>query len=142
MKKLVSVKQSAELLETLKKRFEKNISRHKNLEWKEIEKKLRSQKEKLRSLYEMEKSGGEPDVVEYDKKTGEFIFYDCAEQSPSGRRSFCYDENALKSRKKNKPKNSALGFTKEIGIEILTEEEYRFLQSLGEFDTKSQSWIK
>lgn len=98
--------------------------------------------EKLFSLSEMERTGGEPDVIAFDKKTGEYIFYDCSGQSPLGRRSFCYDEEALKSRKENKPKNSVIGFAKEMGIEILSEEEYRALQQLGEFDTKSQSWVK
>ena len=142
MKKDLSAKQSQELLKTLKARFEKNMNRHKGLEWAKVEAKLENAAAKLWSLNEMETTGGEPDVVDYDKKTGEFIFYDCAAESPSGRRSFCYDREALDSRKENKPKNSALDMANAMGIEILTEEQYRELQKLGNFDTKTSSWVK
>ncbi len=142
MKKELSAKQSQELLKTLKARFEKNMNRHKGLEWTKVEAKLEKAAAKLWSLNEMETTGGEPDVVDYDKKTGEFIFYDCSAESPNGRRSFCYDREALDSRKENKPKNSALDMANAIGIEILTEEQYRELQKLGIFDTKTSSWVK
>ncbi|SHF18120.1 DUF4256 domain-containing protein [Alkalibacter saccharofermentans] len=131
-----------ELVEVLKVRFEKNMNRHKEVKWKEIQKKLEESPEKLASLKEMELTGGEPDVVGYDKSTGEYVFVDCSKESPKGRRSICYDPEALESRKKNKPINSALGMAKDMGIEILTEEEYRGLQKLGTFDTKTSSWIK
>jgi hypothetical protein len=130
-----------ELLKTLKTRFEKNMNRHKGLEWAEVEAKLEVNTEKLWSLNEMERTGGEPDVVGYDKKKGEYIFYDCSAESPGGRRSFCYDREALESRKENKPKNNAMDMASSMGIEILTEEQYRELQKLGNFDTKTSSWI-
>lgn len=131
-----------ELFEILKTRFEKNMNRHKGLEWTKVKAKLEANNEKLWSLNEMEKTGGEPDVVGHDKKTGEYIFYDCSDESPKGRRSVCYDNEALESRKEFKPKNSAVGMAAEMGIEILTEEQYRELQKLGEFDTKTSSWLK
>jgi hypothetical protein len=131
-----------ELLKTLKDRFEKNMNRHKGIEWPKVQAKLGAHTNKLWSLQEMERTGGEPDVVGYDKKTGEYIFYDCAAESPNGRRSLCYDREALDSRKENKPANSAMDMAGAIGIEILSEEEYRELQQLGNFDTKTSSWIK
>ena len=137
-----SPEQAERLLSTLKVRFEKNMKRHKGLEWAKVQAKLESNTEKLWSLDEMELTGGEPDVVGHDKKTGEYIFYDCSEQSPSGRRSVCYDREALVSRKEHKPKNSATDMAADMGIEILTEEQYRELQQLGEFDTKTSSWVK
>ncbi|MFC4873188.1 DUF4256 domain-containing protein [Negadavirga shengliensis] len=130
-----------ELLNILKKRFEKNMNRHKGLNWSDIQKKLEANPDKLWSLDEMEITGGEPDVVGHDKKTGEYIFYDCSPESPKGRRSVCYDNEALESRKEHKPKNSALGMAAAMGIELLTEEEYRNLQKLGDFDTKTSSWV-
>jgi len=129
------------LLSVLEIRFEKNIQRHKGLEWAKVEAKLKANPEKLASLDEMERTEGEPDVVGYDKKTDEFIFYDCAAESPKGRRSLCYDHEALEKRKENKPKDSAVNRAAEMGIEILTEEQYRELQQLGNFDTKTSSWI-
>lgn len=141
-KKKLSPQQSKELLNTLKARFEKNMDRHKGVEWTKIEAKLQASPEKLWSLSEMERTGGEPDVVGYDKKTGEYIFYDCAAESPKGRRSICYDREALDARKEHKPKDSALDMAAAIGIELLTEEQYRELQKLGNFDTKTSSWIK
>lgn len=129
------------LLATLKGRFEKNLNRHKGLAWADVQARLEAGSEKLRSLGEMERSGGEPDVVGYDKKAGEYIFVDCAAESPKGRRSLCYDRAALTSRKEFKPKNSATDMAAAMGIELLTEEEYRDLQKLGEFDTKSSSWL-
>src|SRR5574337_1788689 len=129
-KKQLSQKQVEELLATLKSRFEKHKNRHRGLDWKKVESRLEAHPEKIRSLNEMEKTGGEPDVVDYDKKTGEFIFFDCSLESPAGRRSICYDPEALKSRKEHKPKNSAVGMAEEMGIEILTEEEFRRLQAL------------
>ena len=129
------------LLSVLEIRFEKNIQRHKGLEWAKVEAKLKANPEKLASLDEMERTEGEPDVVGYDKKTDEFIFYDCAAESPKGRRSLCYDHEALEKRKENKPKDSAVNKAAEMGIEILTEEQYRELQQLGNFDTKTSSWI-
>jgi hypothetical protein len=129
------------LLKILQTRFEKNSHRHQNIDWAEIETRLENQPEKLWSLNEMEETGGEPDVIGYDTKTGEFIFYDCSAQSPKGRRSVCYDPEALESRKKFKPQNSAVGMVQEMGIELLTEEQYRELQRLGEFDTKTSSWV-
>ena len=131
-----------ELVNTLRVRFDKNMKRHKGIEWAKVEVKLEADPEKLWSLNEMEETGGEPDVVGFDKKTGEYIFYDCSAESPRGRRSICYDQEALDSRKEHKPKNSAIGLATEMGIEILTEEEYRELQKLGEFDTKTSSWVK
>jgi len=138
----LSKKQSEELLRTLKARFEKNMNRHKGLEWAQAQAKLEANAEKLWSLSEMEKTGGEPDVVGLDKKTGEYIFYDCSPESPKGRRSLCYDGEALESRKENKPKDSAMNLAAAMGIELLTEEQYRELQKLGEFDTKTSSWVK
>jgi Protein of unknown function (DUF4256) len=125
----------------LKARFEKNMDRHKGLVWAEVQAKLESSPEKLWSLSEMERTGGEPDVVGFDKKAGEYIFYDCSEESPKGRRSLCYDREALDSRKENKPKDNALGMAAAIGVEMLTEEQYRELQKLGEFDVKTSSWV-
>lgn len=141
-KKKLSDEQCEELLLALRARFEKNMNRHKGIEWVKVEAKLQANVEKLWSLNEMEATGGEPDVVGHDKKTGEYIFYDCAGESPAGRRSICYDHEALESRKEHKPKNSALGMADEMGIEILNEEQYRELQKLGKFDTKTSSWIK
>jgi hypothetical protein len=140
-KKRLSPEQHKELLKTLKARFEKNMNRHKGLEWDKIQAKLEANPEKLWSLNEMEKTGGEPDVTGYDKKTGEYIFYDCSAESPNGRRSICYDPEALESRKEHKPKNSAMGMAADMGIELLSEEQYRELQKLGKFDTKTSSWI-
>lgn len=131
-----------ELLSILKPRFEKNMNRHKGIVWSKVEAKLKASAKKMKSLYEMEETGGEPDVVGYDKKTGEYIFYDCSEESPKGRRSLCYDRKAWQSRKEHKPKNNALDLAATIGIEILNEDEYRALQKLGKFDTKTSSWIK
>ena len=131
-----------ELLATLKSRFEKNMSRHKGLDWAKVQARLEGSAEKLRSLHEMETSGGEPDVIGQDKKTGEYIFVDCSAESPKGRRSVCYDGDALASRKEHKPKNSALDMASAMGIELLTEEQYRDLQKLGAFDTKTSSWIQ
>lgn len=138
----LSTKQCEELLKALQARFETNMNRHPDLEWTKVQEKLEANTEKLRSLHEMERTGGEPDVVGHDKKTGEYIFYDCAAESPKGRRSLCYDRDALNSRKEAKPKDSALDVAAAIGIEILTEEQYRELQKLGEFDTKTSSWVK
>jgi hypothetical protein len=135
-------KQREELLRALKARFEKNVNRHKGLEWAEVQAKLETNTEKLRSLHEMERTGGEPDVVGRDKKTGEYIFYDCSAESPKGRRSFCYDREALQSRKENKPKDNAVDAAAAMGIELLTEEQYRELQKLGTFDTKTSCWVK
>jgi len=140
--KKLSSKQREELLGALKARFEKNMNRHKGLEWAKIQAKLEANAEKLWSLNEMEKTGGEPDVVGHDKKTGEYIFYDCSAESPKGRRSVCYDGEALRSRKEHKPQNSAMDLAADMGIEILTEEQYRELQKLGDFDTKTSSWVK
>ena len=131
-----------ELLKILKARFEKNMSRHKGLEWSRVQAKLEANPGKLWSLNEMEASGGEPDVVGYDKKTGEYIFYDCSAESPMGRRSICYDHQALESRKENKPDNSAVEMAADMGVELLTEQEYRELQQLGSFDAKTSSWVK
>lgn len=141
-KKSLSSQHSEELLETLKTRFEKNKNRHKGIEWAKVQAKLEANPEKLWSLEEMEITGGEPDVVGFDKKSGAYIFIDCSEESPKGRRSFCYDHEALQSRKEHKPKNSAIGMATEMGIEILSEEQYRELQKLGEFDLKTSSWVK
>ena len=135
-------KQNAELIGTLKARFEKNMNRHQGLEWAKVLAKLEANPEKLWSLNEMERTGGEPDVVGLDKKTGDYIFYDCSEESPKGRRSLCYDREALESRKENKPKGSAMDLAAAMGIELLTEEQYRELQKLGEFDTKTSSWVR
>jgi len=138
----LSPAQQKELLGTLRARFEKNMNRHKDLPWAEVQAKLEANAEKLRSLHEMERTGGEPDVVGHHKKTGEYIFYDCSPESPKGRRSLCYDREALESRKENKPKDSATDMVAAMGIELLTEEQYRDLQKLGEFDTKTSSWVK
>ena len=142
MKKVLSLKERGELLNTLKIRFEKNKNRHKAIEWSKVHAKLEANMGKLWSLNEMENTGGEPDVVGYDKKTGEYIFYDCSQESPKGRRSFCYDPEALESRKENKQENSAIGAAAAMNIELLTEEQYRELQQLGNFDTKTSSWVK
>ena len=130
------------LLKTLKSRFEKNMHRHPELVWSAVRRKLEGKPEKLWSLAEMEETGGEPDVVSFDTSTGEYIFYDCAPETPKGRRSICYDPESLESRKEFKPANSAVGMAAEMGIDILTEDQYRFLQTLGKFDTKTSSWIK
>ena len=140
-RKELSPKQRAELLAALKARFEKNMNRHKGLEWAKVQAKLDANSPKLWSLHEMQRTGGEPDVVGHDKKTGEYIFYDCSEESPKGRRSVCYDREALKSRKEHPPKNSALDMAAAMGIELLTVDQYRELQKLGEFDTKTSSWV-
>jgi len=137
-----SPQQGEELLDTLQVRFEENMDRHKGLKWADVQAKLEADPEKLRSLNAMEITGGEPDVVGFDKKTGEIIFYDCSAESPAGRRNVCYDREALEARKKFKPGNSAMDLAAEMGIEILTEEEYRELQKLGNFDTKTSSWVK
>jgi hypothetical protein len=142
MKKELKPKQQDELLKTLKSRFEKNMNRHKGLDWTKVHTRLESDSSKLWSLNEMEITGGEPDVVGHDKKTGEYIFYDCASESPKGRRSICYDDAALESRKENKPEDSALGMANDMGIKLLTEEQYRELQEMGEFDLKTSSWIE
>ena len=141
-KKELSPAQREELLRALKARFEKNMNRHKGLEWAKVQAKLEAKTEKLWSLNERERTGGEPDVVGHDKKTGEYIFYDCSAESPKGRRSICYDREGLESRKEFKPKNSAVGMADAMGIELLTEEQYRELQKLGDFDTKTSSWVK
>jgi Protein of unknown function (DUF4256) len=138
----LSPRQREELLRTLKARFENNRSRHKGLAWAKIEAKLAANTEKLWSLNEMETTGGEPDVIGHDKKTGEYIFYDCSAESPKGRRSICYDREALESRKEHKPEGDALDMAAAMGIELLTEEQYRELQRLGHFDTKTSSWVK
>ena len=140
-KKLLS-EQHEELLKTLKARFEKNMNRHKGLEWVKVQAKLEANPEKLWVLDEMEITGGEPDVVGYDKKASEYIFYDCSAESPKDRRNVCYDHEALEKRKEHKPKDSAINMAADMGIEILTEEQYRELQQLGIFDTKTSSWIK
>jgi hypothetical protein len=141
-KKELSTKQCEVLLKTLKDRFEKNMSRHKGLVWTIVQIKLEANTEKLWPLNEMERTGGEPDVVGYDKKTNEFIFYDCSPESPAGRRSVCYDREGLDSRKEFKPENNAVDMADAMGIELLTEEQYRELQQLGNFDTKTSSWVK
>ena len=141
-KKELSPGQREELLRALKARFEKNMNRHKGVEWTRVQAKLEANAEKLWSLSEMEGTGGEPDVVDHDKKTGEYIFYDCSVESPKGRRSVCYDREALESRKEHKPKNNAVDMAAAMGVELLTEEQYRALQKLGEFDTKTSSWVK
>jgi hypothetical protein len=140
-KNKLSSEQSKNLLTTLKERFEKNKNRHKGLEWDKVQSKLEAAPNKLWSLHEMEATGGEPDVVAYDKKTNEYIFFDCAAESPKGRRSVCYDRKALDSRKEHKPADSAMDMAAEMGIEILNEDQYRELQKLGNFDTKTSSWI-
>lgn len=140
-KKKLSSKDSKELILALRGRFEKNMSRHKDIEWANVQKRLEAKTDKLWSLLEMEKTGGEPDVVAHDKKTGEYIFYDCSAESPKGRRSICYDHEALESRKEHKPGNSAIQMAADMGIELLTEKQYRELQKLGSFDMKTSSWI-
>ena len=141
-KKELSPKEREELLRALKARFENNMNRHEGLEWAEVKAKLEANTEKLWSLHEMERTGGEPDVVGQDKKTGEYTFFDCSVESPKGRRSVCYDREALDSRKEHKPKNSAIDMAAAMGVELLTEEQYRELQKLGDFDTKTSSWVK
>jgi hypothetical protein len=142
MKNHLSLEQREELLRALKVRFEKNLSRHKGLDWAKLQARLKASNEKLWSLNEMERTGGEPDVVSFDKETGEYVFYDCSAESPKGRRSICYDREALESRKEHKPKDNAMDLAATIGIELLTEEQYRELQKLGDFDTKTSSWVK
>jgi len=141
-KKELSAERRKEVLGMLEARFEKNLNRHKGLEWAKVQAKLEANAEKLWSLYEMERTGGEPDVVGHDQKTGEHIFYDCSAQSPKGRRSVCYDREALESRKEYKPADSAMDMAAAMGIELLTEEQYRQLQKLGNFDTTTSSWVK
>jgi len=141
-KKKLSPEQREELLRILKARFEKNMNRHKGLEWVKVQAKLEDMPDKLWSLNEMERTDGEPDVVGHDKKKGEYIFYDCSAESPKGRRSVCYDHEALESRKELKPENSAVDMAAAMGIELLSEEQYRELQKLGKFDTKTSSWVK
>jgi hypothetical protein len=138
----LSKQQREDLLKALQSRFEKNMNRHKGLEWAKVQAKLDAQMEKLWSLNEMERTGGEPDVVGHDKKTGEYVFYDCSIESPTGRRSLCYDREALESRKEHKPKDNAADMAASMGIELLTEEQYRELHTLGKFDTKTSSWVK
>lgn len=140
-KKKLSSEQQKELIGILKERFEKNMHRHKGIEWSKVQARLESNAAKLGALNEMESTEGEPDVIACDKKTGEYIFYDCSPESPKGRRSLCYDRKALESRKEHKPKNSALDMAAAMGIEILTEEQYRALQGLEDFDTKTSSWV-
>jgi Protein of unknown function (DUF4256) len=141
-KRALTSEQRKELLRTLKARFAQNMNRHKSLAWPEVEEKLEANAEKLWPLNEMERTGGEPDVVGHDKKTGEYIFYDCSAESPNGRRSVCYDREALKSRKEHKPADNAINMAAAMGIELLTEQQYRELQKLGNFDTKTSSWVK
>jgi hypothetical protein len=141
-KKQLSPEQREELLKTLKARFEKNMNRHMGLEWAKVQAKLEANPAKLWSLDEMEATGGEPDVVGFDKNTGEYLFFDCSAESPKGRRSVCYDHEALEARKEYKPENSAVMMAADMGIELLTEDQYRELQKLGKFDLKSSSWVK
>lgn len=141
-KKKLPAERRVELLNLLKVRFDKNKNRHKGIEWDKVQARLEANADKLWSLNEMEETGGEPDVVGYDKKTGEYLFYDCAAESPKGRRSICYDHEALEARKEHKPADSAMNMASEMGIEMLTEEEYRELQKLGNFDLKTSSWVK
>lgn len=140
-KEKLSAKQIADLLTILQTRFEKNMKLHKGLEWKNVLNKLQGNADKLWSLHQMEETGGEPDVVAYDKKTDEYVFFDCSAETPKGRRSICYDPQALESRKEFKPKNSAIGMANEMGVQILDEEQYQQLQQLGNFDTKTSSWL-
>ncbi|MFB9844488.1 DUF4256 domain-containing protein [Mucilaginibacter ginsenosidivorans] len=142
MKKELSPEQHEELLGVLKTRFEKNMNRHKGLEWAKVLAKLEANPEKLWSLNEMERTGGEPDVIDHDTKTGEYVFYDCSAESPKGRRSFCYDREALNARKEFKPENSVIDMARDMGIELLSEQQYRALQELGKFDLKTSSWIQ
>jgi Protein of unknown function (DUF4256) len=141
-RQVLSQKQRGELLASLKARFEKNMNRHKGLEWGKVQARLEAVAEKLWSLHEMERTGGEPDVVGHDQKTGEYIFYDCSAESPKGRRNLCYDRQALDARKENKPKGDAINAATAMGVELLTEEQYRALQKLGTFDAKTSSWVK
>lgn len=141
-KKKLSPEQQEEFLKALKSRFDKNMKRHEGLEWAKVQAKLEASPDKMWSLHEMERTGGEPDVIGHDKKTGEYLFYDCSEESPKGRRSICYDHEALEARKEHKPKDSAVNMAAAIGIDLLTEEQYRDLQKLGQFDTKTSSWVK
>ena len=141
-KKQLSAEQREDLLAALKARFEKNMNRHKGLEWSKVQARLEANSATLWSLNEMERTGGEPDVVGHDKKTGEFIFYDCSAESPKGRRSVCYDRQALESRKEHKPEDNVVDMAAAMGVELLTEEQYRDLQKLGAFDTKTSSWVK
>ena len=141
-KRDLRAKQREELLTTMKARFEKNMDRHKGLEWAKVQARLEANPENIWSLNEMEVTGGEPDVVGFDKKTGEYIFYDCAAESPKGRRSLCYDRQALEARKEHKPRDSAIDMAAAMGVELLSEEQYRQLQQLGDFDTKTSSWVK
>ena len=141
-KKELSSKEREELLRVLQARFDKNMNRHRSVEWAKVQAKLEANAENLWSLNEMERTGGEPDIVGHDKKTSEYIFYDCSEESPKGRRSVCYDREALESRKEHKPKDSAIAMADAMGIELLTEEQYRELQKIGNFDTKTSSWVK
>jgi hypothetical protein len=141
-KKELSSKQREELLRVLEARFERNMARHEGISWGKVQGRLGARAEKLWSLGEMERTGGEPDVVGFDRYTGEYIFYDCSAESPVGRRSLCYDRQALEERKEHKPKNSAIGMASDMGIELLREEQYRELQALGEFDAKTSSWVK
>ena len=140
--KKLSAEQSEELVSALKARFDKNMKRHTGLEWSQVQARLQAKAEKLWSLSEMERTGGEPDAVGFDKETRQFIFYDCSSETPQGRRNTCYDREALESRKEHKPENNALDMAAAMGIELLTEEEYRELQKLGKFDTKTSSWVK
>ncbi len=140
-KEKLSTEQRTKLLNTLQTRFEKNMKRHKGLSWTKVEAALKAHPQKIQSLYEMEETGGEPDVVSYDKKSGKFLFFDCSEESPKGRRSVCFDQAALNSRKEHKPENSAVAMAEAMGIALLTETEYRALQKLGDFDLKTSSWI-
>ncbi len=133
--------QQEQLFKTLKARFEKHAHRHKGVEWSKVQAKLEAKSDKLWSLFEMERTGGEPDVVAHDKKSGEYIFFDCSQESPKGRRSICYDHEALKARKEHPPKNSVLNMAAEMGVELLSEEQYRELQTLGDFDTTTSSWM-
>ena len=142
MKKEISAEQTKKLIELLKLRFETNMGRHAGLEWSEVESKLLANPDKLWSLNEMENTGGEPDVVEYDPKTGEFVFFDCSSETPTGRRNLCFDREALDSRKTFKPTNSAVDVAQAMGIELLSEQQYRYMQKLGAFDTKTSSWIQ
>lgn len=141
MSEKLTIQNKKEVLNTLKERFERNINRHKDIKWKEVEQKLETLPEKLRSLSKMENTGGEPDIVGYDTKNGEYIFIDCSKESPSGRRSLCYDMEALEARKANKPQNSAIEVAKEMGITILDEEQYRKYHLLINFDNKTSSWV-
>lgn len=142
MKKELSPEQQSDLFEVLKTRFEENMNRHKDLKWADVQKKLEANTDKLWSLNEMEQTGGEPDVVGFDKESGEYLFIDCSAESPDGRRSVCYDREGLESRKAHKPDNTAIDMANDMGIELLTEEQYKELQKLGNFDTKTSSWLK